>query len=249
MNHQRLNIFLLDAAQQPWDLWWTATRLIFADWLEENGEPDKAGTLRAMECEVTDHIRPEGKVTTTFVIDDVVCDEEESRRAIPIVIEGFRDKRQPADWFRLADGGFFLSLGYVRWLSIANSMSEVRFHLPEPPPFPLSYMLHATDGAWHGTLSLDRAQRRCRRRVLEMFPDWCHHKREATGFIAGFDPIDQVLCAIGNSPLIVDDSPRWVPFERRPQTNDIASTMLSLTREHGLVITEMLESVISPVDP
>lgn len=225
MNTLLLNQLLLAAATEPWEQWWDSTRLIFADFVEECGEPDKAGTLRTMACEVADEIDTENKSISQLRVR--VNDEPPSPRIQMLAKSNDR-------WHKLRDfvyggneTGFSFSLP---WSRVKVVMANVAMS------HELIYSLTSDDGQWQGTLSLDRAQRRCRRRVLEMFPDQILEEPECL-YIEGHE----------QTPIIwpLDDSPRWVPFERRPQINDVASTMLSLIREHGPVVTEMLESVIS----
>lgn len=208
MNSDTLNGFLLATAQDPWDQWWGMTRLIFADWLEENDQPDKAQALREMTCEVADEMDKKDRLVARW---SVSAPNAVTSCLVPLRLESYF-----YEWETLSEVVVNLREGFRQTLPELAISNRVRVSclgglVNESVNYTVGFTAELEEpGRWHGTLSLDRAQRRCRWRVLEMFSPITDEPTEHHIFNRS------VLLAY--SALVhADDSPRWVPFAPQPE--------------------------------
>jgi hypothetical protein len=205
-NDKLLESFLLATAQEEWERWYNSTRWIFADFVEERlGKEREALELRTMNVKISDDVgdgltrafnrlilrsdRPGTQKgedePVVFLLrfhelanESVICTSAISRRAC-------------CNW-RFAPP----LLGKSFCIECRSDSGE-----------PFSYELRGDRGSWLDTLSLERAQVRCRRRVLEMFPENLPRVR----YLLATDVEPSSVAAM--AATLPDDSPRWVPYE------------------------------------
>ena len=197
--------FLLVTATQPWEEWYHSTRLIFADWCEEQLPTDaEAQVLRGLEVVVADEIaNPDLHNLDSWFFRPNQLLRESKPEHIALDLHEPLGQWLPV-WGGWRNGTYHCSASSNR--TFTASKFRVRVEADHEVQAP--YVVRSGQGQWFGTLSTARARRDCRRRVLAMFPDTL------------VEPWEQAIGPVQAPRLIppeVEPSPRWVPNAQHAQ--------------------------------